>query len=172
MEAFSAAAAQFTRPADTTAYAAGDLVANSTTAGSVVALTFTFGALKQAAIEIRRFKIRKSNTTITNGSFRLHLFTAIPTFTSAGDNSAIGTVAQGAANWLGSLDCGLTIALQDGAVGEGIPVSNTLGHAEIVAQFAEGATPVLYGFLEARAAYTPTSAETFNITLYGAPVVT
>lgn len=27
----------FTRPADTTAYASGDLVANSTTAGSVVA---------------------------------------------------------------------------------------------------------------------------------------
>jgi hypothetical protein len=31
------ASASFTRPADTTAYASGDLVANSTTAGSVVA---------------------------------------------------------------------------------------------------------------------------------------
>ena len=31
----------FTRPGDTTPYASGDLVANSTTAGSVVPLTFT-----------------------------------------------------------------------------------------------------------------------------------
>jgi len=33
--------ASFTRPANTTAYADGDLVANSATAASVVPLTFT-----------------------------------------------------------------------------------------------------------------------------------
>jgi hypothetical protein len=32
--------ASFTRPADTNAYAAGDLVANSVTAGSVIPMTF------------------------------------------------------------------------------------------------------------------------------------
>jgi hypothetical protein len=58
--------ANFTRPADTTAYASGDLVANSTTAGSVVAMSFasaTFGS--GAPAQIRRVRILTSSTSVT-----------------------------------------------------------------------------------------------------------
>jgi hypothetical protein len=66
--------ASFTRPADTTTYASGDLVANNTTAGSVVPLTFT--AVTRSAgdsVRIERARINTSNALLTNASFRLHL---------------------------------------------------------------------------------------------------
>ena len=45
--------ATLTRPADTTAYASGDLVANSTTAGSVTPLTFNAGASQGSVLFAR-----------------------------------------------------------------------------------------------------------------------
>jgi hypothetical protein len=67
--------ATFTRPADTNVYASGDLVANSTTAGSVAPMAFTIGrdALGKGGM-VRRVRLRKSGTSITNASFRLHLY--------------------------------------------------------------------------------------------------
>ena len=53
----------FTRPTDTTAYTSGDLVGNSTTAGSVVPLSFTFPAKR---IKLYGAKITKSAAAITN----------------------------------------------------------------------------------------------------------
>jgi hypothetical protein len=79
----------FTRPADTTAYAAGDLVANSTVAGSVVLDTVAVARNNDEAFTLLRCRLQKSGTTITNASFRVHVYSAAPTFTN-GDNGWMG----------------------------------------------------------------------------------
>jgi hypothetical protein len=78
--------ASFTRPADTTAYASGDLVANSTTTGSVVPIELIGAARADGeALRIERVRLRKSGASLTNAAFRVHLFRKPPTVTT-GDN--------------------------------------------------------------------------------------
>jgi len=79
------ATATITRPADTTAYAAGDLLSTSTTASACRASTITLGRSSSGAAAtgmLRRLRLRKSGTSITNASFRVHFFNANPTPTS------------------------------------------------------------------------------------------
>lgn len=143
--------ANFTRPADTTAYASGDQVANSTTAGSVVPMTFspcTKGAGRSA--QIRRVRISKTGTSVTNTSVRLHLFNVLPTVT-AGDNAAI-VIASAAASYLGQIDVTIGQAFTDGAAGQATTEINFNSLS-------------LYGLLEARGAWTPASAEVITVTL-------
>lgn len=154
------ASASFTRPADTTAYASGDLVANSTTAGSVAAMQFTVARIAAGSGMIRRARIRKTGTSITNAQFRLHLYSAAPT-ASNGDNGA--WLTDNAANYLGSFDVTLDKAFTDGAAGNGVPVSGS----EI--NFALASGQKVYGLLEARGAYTPASGETFTVSLETLP---
>jgi hypothetical protein len=138
----------FTRPADTTAYASGDLVANSTTAGSVVPLAFTASQVANSSHQVRRVRIVKSGTSVTNASFRLHLYNASPT-PANGDNGAWST--SQAANYLGAIDVTVDKAFTDGAAGQATTEINARG--------------TVYGLLEARGAYTPASAETFTVRL-------
>ena len=58
--------ASFTRPNDAIAYASGDLVANSTTAGSVVPIPIVFGAggVTKSQVEISRIRLAKSTTGV------------------------------------------------------------------------------------------------------------
>lgn len=171
----------FTRPNDTTAYAAtGDLVANSTTAANVIALNWQWprDALPKRQISIRSASIRVSGTgAIASKSLRVHLFTATPTFVTGGDNSAIGTVvATGFANWIGALDVSILALIADGSFGQGGPVSaSTTGLVPEVIWDAMVAPDVggnlnLFGFLESRGAYTPAAQETYSVTLLGLPV--
>src|ERR1043166_3581382 len=85
--------ASFTRPNDTTAYASGDLVATSTTAGSVVPLQIDLGnvaAVGHGITRIPRARLTKSGTSPTNANFRIHLYEAAPT-PQNGDNGAWST---------------------------------------------------------------------------------
>ena len=150
--------ATVTRPANTTAYASGDLVANSTTAGSVVPLSFANAARAAGkGGKIVGARLTKSNAGLTNASFRLHLFTAAPATVTDGDNSALST--SGVADYIGALDVVVDRAFTDGAFGRsGAPLSGNF--LEYV-----GATTTLYGLLEARGAYTPASGEVFTVTI-------
>jgi hypothetical protein len=147
------AASTFTRPADTTAYASGDLVANSTTAGSVTPMTFSVGRGGGAGGMIKRVRIVKSGTTATNAAFRLHLYTVSPTCAN-GDNGAWST--SGVAGYHGYMDVAASLAFTDGCCGLAASAIGT----EINFTVA-----TLYGLLEARAAYTPASGETFTVSL-------
>lgn len=151
----------FSRPADNNAYAAGDLIANSVTAGSVTPLSWSTAARVSAgAFMVRSVKLQKSDVTLTNASFRLHLFGASPTVTTTGDNGVFASVVSGASDWLGSLDVGTTIALADDAVGRGQPTAG----GEIIVKLSSGQT--LYGLLEARAAYGGAAANGETFTVY------
>lgn len=146
--------ANFTRPGDTTAYAIGDLVANSTTAGSVTPMQFSVGRIDSGSGMMRRVRLRKSGTSITNASFRLHLYAASPT-PSNGDNGA--WLSDGVAGYIGSFDVTCDKVFTDGASGNGLP---SVG-SEINFLLSSGL--VYYGLLEARAAYTPANAEVITV---------
>lgn len=143
--------ASFTRPADILAYAIGDLVANNTVAASVVPLSFALARLPGIGGEIRRARLRKSSNVLTSASFRIHLYNALPT-PSNGDNGA--WLTSGVQNYLGRIDVTVDEAFTDGAAGNGVPSVGT----EI-----NFVTDTLYALLEARAAYTPVSAEQFTV---------
>jgi hypothetical protein len=143
-----------TRPADTTAYAVGDLIANSTTAGSVTPFSFANATRVVAGSgEIQAVRLYKSGTSLTNANFRVHFYLATVT-PSNGDN---GVWLTPIANYIGSFDVTCDKAFTDGAEGAGLP---TVG---MVRRFQLPSGTTLYALLEARGAYTPTSGETFNI---------
>jgi hypothetical protein len=139
--------AKFTRPSDTTAYASGDLVANSTTAGSVAPVQLAVGP---GVFQIRRVRIHTSSTNVTNAAFRVHFYGATVTAAN-GDNSAWST--SGAANYFGFVDVTVDKAFTDGAAG--------MATTEINCAVAG----TIFALVEARGAYTPTSAGVFNVTI-------
>lgn len=155
-----AAASLMTRPSDTTAYASGDLVANSTTAASVTPLSFTAARANDTTGVIRRAKIRKSGTSVTNAQFRLHLYAADPSASTGITNGDNGAWLTKEASYLGAIDITVDRVFSDFSTGNGVPINGS----EITFAPASG-TQTVYGLLEARAAYTPGNAETFLVTL-------
>lgn len=147
----------FTRPADTTAYASGDLVANSTTAGSVAAVELRgLGHAPSGSAMVRRVGIRKSGTSTTNASFRVHLFLTGSITCANGDNGAFST--NNAADYLGYADVTVGQAFTDGSVGFAAPAIGS----EFMVRL-EPSSQSIYALVEARAAYTPASAEVFTV---------
>ena len=146
-----------TRPSDTTAYTSGDLVANSTTAGDVVAIELKHIGNRPAGTGIiRRVGISKSGTGTTNASFRVHLMRADPATVTNGDNAAFSI--SGVADYLGYADVTVGQAFTDGAAGFAAPAIGSefmirLGAAE----------QDIWAMIEARGAYTPGSAEIFTV---------
>lgn len=155
----SRVSASFTRPANTTAYASGQLVANSTTAGSVTPLVLQAARVNGGSGRLLRANLLKSGTSVTNASFRVHVYKTLPT-PANGDGGAWSTTQS---NYLGAFDVVVDKAFTDGAAGNGIPLVGTA----IVFDTVTGAN--LYGLVEARAAYTPASAEVFTVTLEALP---
>jgi hypothetical protein len=145
-----------TRPADTTAYAAGDLVANSTTAGSVTYPAIAAARGTDIVSVATRCLFKKTGTSLTNAIFRVHFYNAQPSV-SNGDNGAWLT---GSANYLGFFDITCTQVFTDAAMGVG-----TVGNGAMMTFAPASGTSNLYFLIEARAAYTPISGEVFTVSL-------
>jgi hypothetical protein len=161
-DAIQSPAASFTRPANTTAYVAGYLMANSTTAGSVVPPSWS--TLVRAAgdcVRIERIRMTASSGSITNGSFRVYIFNSAPTVTS-GDGAAFdasGVLNTNAVdNMAGNFNVTFQYSGSDGAVGYGIPSTGS----GVTACPTSGTA--IYALVEATAAWTPPSGSV--ITLY------
>lgn len=149
-------AASFTRPNNTTAYSSGQLVANSTTAGSVVPLSFPMGnRFPNGRTRLTRARISKTGTGITNASFRIHIYGVLPTL-SNGDGAA--WLSNNAANWLGNIDVTSMLAFSDGAAGTGSAPAGSEMFLNV-----PGAN--IYALLMAQGAYTPVANEVFTVTL-------
>ena len=139
--------ATFTRPADTIQYAAGDLVANSTTAGSVTPLSFV--SPKNGPTLIKSVSLYHTDQDSTGSTFRVWFLNTSPTVTN-GDNGALAGI--NAATILGTVaitadqNCGDTFGMT--AAPAGLAVSGTV-----------------YAVIEATGTYTPASAETFGVSV-------
>lgn len=152
----------FVRPANTTQYTAGDVVAgNGVTAMNEVATVFPVTGQHAVLRAIHAFK--STNTTV-NSAFRVHLFRYNSGLTVAADNAAI---------------------VFDSTFLTGSPVWFRLGHVDIVFESA-GSSTTAYSFVDgldmdiwsgtgntslgfivtALQAYTPGSAESFGFQFF------
>lgn len=157
--AISTPRAIFTRPANTTQYASGDLVANSATTADVVAMSWP---VAERSCQVRRARLFKDDDDVTAASFRLHLFSANPVATNPanGDNGAI-QLNGALKSYLGSVDFDMTASGIDiHADGNGAIGAPSKGEEINVRGVGD-----LYGLLEARGTYTPASGEEFTVDL-------
>jgi hypothetical protein len=149
--------ASFTRPGDTTAYAAGDVVGPVTSPAN---LTFTLGQLGGGGnTTIRYAQVVKGSATVTVATFNLWLFTANPTpiadnspwtYLIANMDSTLGVMPIEAPKTGGT---GSTAALGTVTLFDGLYIPVSLSSSTI------------YGVLTAGAAYVPLANETFAVTL-------
>ncbi|WP_230770725.1 hypothetical protein [Sphingomonas sp. Leaf4] len=163
--------ASLTRPADTTAYAAGDLVANNVAAGAVVPIELTeVTRAGVEAIRIERVRLRKTSSALVGAVFRVHLFRRVPVVT-AGDNAAFDNGAgllslADITGYVGSADIIMDRAAAIGAIGMGLV--NGGGGITCETGAVVGKERSLWALIEARGAYTPAAGETFALMIEGA----
>jgi hypothetical protein len=154
---FSASCSGLTLPGTGGTYASGDMVANSATAGSVAALTCVVARYSGGPVTITKARLTSSNTTLTNASFRPHLYTANPTATNGNDGVYLTTLS----GHFCKLDISLDVAFSDAAEGSGVPYTGTTCTRVL------SATQTIYALIEVRGAYAWTAGQTFTLTLEG-----
>ena len=139
-----------TRPNDATPYAQNDLIASSTTAGSIVVPSFPGGSQI-----IPRVRLSTNKTSGWDAAtLRVRLWSTAPTY-GAGDNAAYA-VATGAAGLLGYYD--VTLAqFSDGAAGVAAPSAGS------AAWVATGSLIYWDLQLNSAAGVTPAALQTFTL---------
>lgn len=147
----------FSRPANSTPYVLGDLVANSTTAGSVTPLSLAAARVNAGTGCIRRVRLSTTKTGLAGSDvFRVHFFSTTPTVDN-GDNGAFAVNGR-ASGHLGYVDVVLDRVFNDGACGIGVPASGSE-----ITFVAGGGVTTIFALIEVRGAYTPASGETFVV---------
>lgn len=147
--------ANFTRPSDTTAYAASDAVSNSTSAP--VALTFAnAGRTASGTGVIVKARIATNASTVLT-RFKLWLYNVSPT--PINDNAAFTLLDAQKAGRIGAILIGPTVTEGTGSDSSEAVVS------DIQLPYTSDASGNLYGLLETPDGFTPTSGETFFIYL-------
>lgn len=150
--------ALITRPANTTAYAIGDLV-SSTTSNY---LEFDARKHNNGSVMIRGASITSNSTSVVNASYRIHLL--LPQASLAigvADNAALSGMAFPVLDHLGYIDVVMERSFANGSVGYG----KVTVRPEINISGVGSTSTKIFGFLEARATRTPVSAEQLSITL-------
>jgi hypothetical protein len=145
-----------TRPNDTAAYAAGDIIGSAT--GSTAAITFANIGAAGNVIRITGTRHEIDVASIPSGmtSFRLHLYNITPP-SAYGDNVAWDLPSGDRASYLGYVDLGSPVDL-----GSTLYVQQT----GLDNDFLMGATTDLFGYLVTNTAYTPTASAVKSTTLY------
>lgn len=157
-------AAAMTRPANVTAYAAGDAVSNNATAASVTPIGFSASDVASAPVLLTHVELLSTDTgpAAAGATFEVWLFNADPTANAGvggGDNAAFG---QKQAGFIGRLQ-GTFIAASDGSMAICTPVEGSF----IPTTPSSGGTTV-YALLKTLTAFTPSAnSTTFTTTLKG-----
>lgn len=154
----------FTRPSDTTAYAAKDVVSNSTSSPYVI--TFAgMGRVNGGSGTIVKARLMTSQKTCT-AQFRLHLFHTAPT--AINDNSPYLMLYSNAANRIGMIDfpaCATEDTTNSTASAAMRPSSDgSYGPPNLWYKCAAADT-ALYGVLETLSVFTPDNAQKFYVEL-------
>lgn len=135
-----------TRPANTTAYTAGDVVGD--TGGSAIITLSNIGP-SGGYVLLQSVRLIINTSTVPSGmsGFRLHLFTTSPTATA--DNAVFDLASADIAGYAGYIDLSTP---QD----FGSTLFTQTDYCGTLIKLANGST-TLYGELETRGAFTPTS---------------
>lgn len=161
--AFSAAFTTLTRPANTTAYAAGDSISNNATAGSVTALSATVSDVNDDPIFVSDILIASSDTGLAGKKLRANLFNSDPTAATGvvgGDNAAYSNKRAGyIGTFVGTMETGFS----DGSVGRLVPsfrdANYTPAGGFVVTKPTTGARTLFIQFV-AEEAFTPSANST------------
>jgi hypothetical protein len=144
--------ATITRPSNTTAYTAGDVVGD--TGGSAI-ISLTSVGPSGGFVLVQSISLVFSDSVVPSGmgAFRIHMYSASPT--AIADNAAFDLVSGDRATYMGyidlpaPLDLGSTIYTQTDYPGRLIKLA--------------AASTTLFVEIETRGAYTPVSASTVSI---------
>lgn len=146
--------ASFTRPANTTAYTAEDAVNDNTSTPHILAFTSAETTPKTGQdIIIKSLKVSTDNATVTNGSFRLYICKASQTITA--DNTAQTLLYANRANRVGYIDFTLASGGTGSDCGEAVITGETIPF--------KLSSNAFYGYIVAKAAYTPASGQNFSL---------
>ncbi|HWF64123.1 MAG TPA: hypothetical protein VN685_05890 [Rhizomicrobium sp.] len=151
------AAASFTRPANTNAYAVGALIANSTSAGSVAPLVLSAARDWDFTGMIRRARLKVNDAAWLNATVRVHCYKTAPSAAN-GDG---GQWSSSESEYLGALDVTFDKQFTDPVV-KGFGVPNTGSEINFAPQ---SNTLSIYCLLEARTAVTPAASSNWTLTL-------
>ncbi len=149
--------ASFTRPNDSTDYADGDLVTNSTTAADTRPLKLSL----ERGGKIIAARLSKSGTGLTNDDFTVHFYGSNPGPSAVADNAAFLTSSVLMADKVGEVIFGVMVAASDDAF-----VYKNFGPEHSVSDHIPCAGHSIYAYIEANAAYDPLALEVFTLTLY------
>lgn len=151
----------FTRPADTAAYLAGDVVGGST--GASAALEFKNLGLPWAHVMITHteFMVYLAALVSTMGVHRLHLYNANPPSALA-DNVPWNLAAADREYYVGYVDLGTPLD-----AGDTLFIQTTIDNKNV--QLGESGS--LWGYLVPTVGYTPSSGIEFNVRLNAVGVI-
>ena len=153
--------ASYPRPADTTAYAVGDVLADSTSAATIL----TFANVARSAglgFLIDGVTLIQSTAPTTLPSLELHLFDT--SITMQNDNAAWNPTDADLAKSLGYIKFPGTQVAGAASGGNGNSVLSVA--TDIKSRAAAAAATSIYGVIVVRNAYTPASAESFTFRLH------
>lgn len=145
-----------TRPNDTTAYAALDVVGTDPATN----LSFTgVGSVDGGHVIITGVSLRCDVAAVPSGmsSFRLHLYNAAPT--ALADNAAFNLIAADRDKYLGFIEIGTPVDLGDTIYSRN---DNTNFKVKLAS-----ASSTLYGVLQTVGGFTPTAQAVKTISLHG-----
>lgn len=146
-----------TRTADTNAYAVGDIVAQSVTAGSCSGVAIAAARANDLTGMLRRCRVKVNDAAWLNAELYVHVFKDPPTFTS-GDNAAFASNLT-ESNYIGAFDVTLDRGFSDPFVkGIGVPRAGSEMNFD-----PHAGTQNLYFVIETRTAVTPGSAKVFSV---------
>lgn len=145
------------RPADTLAYAVGDIVAQSTTAASCSAVPIAASRDNDTTGALVRCRLKVNDLAWFNANLYVHVFKDAPIF-SSGDNAAFAA-ALSESNYLGAFSVTLDQKFS-GSVVKGIAAP--LAGVTLIFDPSAG-TKNIFFVLETKTAVTPGSAKTFTV---------
>lgn len=151
-ELFSATTT-FTRPADTTAYASGDALSNSTSAGTQ--LTLTVGSANQPIL-IQKVALVTNSTTAL--SVEAWVAGATLSAATANDNAALNIDLNSMTKDVNSISLSETSS---------VSANSRMAASNLVIPVTCDASGNIYILLKLLGAYTPTSGQSFRILVLG-----
>ncbi|MER9278709.1 hypothetical protein [Mesorhizobium sp. M0522] len=155
---FAAVGATMQRPADTSGYSVGDIVAQNTLAASCSGVAVAVARANDATGMLRRCRVKVNDAAWLNAQLYIHVFKDTPTFAN-GDNAAFAAGLT-ESNYIGAFDVTLDRSFSDPLVkGIGAPRAGSEMNFD-----AHAGSPNLYYVIETRTAVAvPGSGKIFTV---------